>query len=76
MAVVVGGISALVWGLRNRVRIAVGVKERLDPDFSILDPLAEEAADQAPEEVETDPDSQSSADDEPSSAKSAANGAG
>ena len=41
MAVVFGGIGALVWSMRKRVRIAIG-RGPSEPDFHIIEPNAEE----------------------------------
>lgn len=80
MAVVVGGIGALVWSLRKRVRVAVGWGDQSDPCFDIIDPANEEAAepgveDTAAEEV-ADSDSASPDDEDPPRPADAADGAG
>lgn len=59
MAVVVGGIGALAWGMRKRVRIAIG---RGDPDFHIIEPIPEETAAEMSAGEEQDPDAEPSPD--------------
>ena len=38
LAAVVGGIGALAWGMRKRIRIAVRRGDVPDPEFRIIDP--------------------------------------
>ena len=80
MAVVVGGIGALVWSLRKRVRVAVGWGEESDPCFNIIDPVNEDAGEKGPEDpgsdMGTDPGDTSPADEEPPRPADAADGAG
>ena len=80
MAVVVGGIGALVWSLRKRVRVAVGWGDQSDPCFDIIDPGNEEPAGQGVEdtaaETGTDTASPSPDDEDPPRPADAADGAG
>ena len=80
LAVVVGGIGALAWGMRKRFRIAIGRGEDADPDFHIIDPVSDSPADELPAEempadAGEDGDSQTSSDDEPHPPSGASNGA-
>jgi hypothetical protein len=65
MVVVAGGISALVWGLRNRVRVAIGWGEGSDVPFNIIEPDTREPDEGAPDGMEADTGAQASADDPP-----------
>lgn len=67
LAVMVGGISALVWGVRKRVRIAIGRAEDVDPDFHIVEPDPDSPVNKVSSDIETEGDSRSaSGDDSPS----------
>lgn len=48
LAAVVGGIGALAWGMRKRIRIAVRRGEVEDPEFRIIDPPPAPADEEAP----------------------------
>ena len=79
LAVLVGGIGALAWGMRNRIRIAIGRGEQSDPDFHIIEPVADSTADQTPSveiaaEEEPDGDSGSASDDDSQTSPGAADG--
>ena len=43
LAVMVGGIGALAWGMRKRVRIAIGRGDGSDPDYRIINPAPDTA---------------------------------
>ena len=64
MAVVVGGIGALAWSMRKRVRIAIG-RGPSEPDFHIIEPIAEEPEGAMSAEAEQDPDAETSPDSDP-----------
>ena len=64
MAVVAGGIGALVWSMRKRVRIAIG-RGPSEPDFHIIEPSASESDGAMTSEAEPDPDAESSPDSDP-----------
>ncbi len=79
LAVVVGGIGALAWGMRKRFRIAIGRGEAADPDFHIIDPVSESTTDEMPAEeisddVGEDDGSQTSSDDDPLPPSGVSNG--
>lgn len=78
LAVVVGGIGALAWSIRKRVRIAIGVGDGADPDFHIVQPVSESPADETPTETapEVHGDTVSSSDEDPHPPSGASNGAG
>jgi len=69
MAVVVGGIGALVWSMRKRVRIAIG-RGPSEPDFHIIEPNPEEPEGATSAEAEQDPDAEPSPDSDPDEAGS------
>ena len=60
LAVVMGGISALAWGMRKRFRIAIGKGDDSEPDFHIIEPDQETTKGEMPAEEEQDIDSNSS----------------
>ena len=68
LAVVVGGIGALAWGVRKRVRIAIGGSGAAEPNFQINEPPPEEPAGQMSAQAEEDVDPQPSADPDPDDA--------
>ena len=53
LAAFVGGIGALAWGMRKRIRIAIGGGETPDPDFHVVEPapLADTGETGAPTEA-------------------------
>ncbi|MDE0602478.1 MAG: hypothetical protein OXI56_11855 [bacterium] len=61
MAVVVGGIGALAWSMRKRVRIAIG-RGPSEPDFHIIEPTPEEPEGAMSADAEQDPDAEPSPD--------------
>ena len=71
LAVVVGGIGALAWRMRKRVRIAIG-RGPSEPDFHIIDPVPEEPEGAMSAEAEQDADAESSLDSEPNESGSEA----
>ncbi|MYD40289.1 MAG: hypothetical protein F4W94_00925 [Acidimicrobiia bacterium] len=64
MAVVVGGIGALAWSMRKRVRIAIG-RRHSEPDFHIIEPVPEEPEGAMSAEAEQDHDAEPSPDTSP-----------
>lgn len=76
LAVVIGGVGALVWSLRNRVRIAVGRNADGALDFEMVGPDSESP----PEETATDPqagaDAEPPSDEDPPSHQGASDGTG
>ena len=79
LAVLVGGIGALAWGLRNRIRVAIGRGEQPDPDFHLIEPVPGSPADQTPgaemaADGKADGDSGSASDDDPQTSPGAADG--
>ena len=79
LAVFVGGIGALVWGMRNRIRIAVRRGEESDPDFHIVEPAPQSHADEMTvgamvADEDQDGDSDSASDDDPQASSGATDG--
>ena len=52
LAVVVGGIGALAWGVRKRFRVAIGRSGAAEPNFQINEPSPEEPAGEMSAEAE------------------------
>ncbi len=60
LAVAVGGIGALVWSMRKRVRIAVGRGDGSESGFQIIEPAPEEPVEvEGPVEADAPSDSDS-----------------
>ena len=68
LAVVVGGIGALAWGVRKRFRVAIGRSGAAEPNFQINEPPPEEPAGEMSAEAEEGVNSQLSADPDPDDA--------
>lgn len=69
LAVVVGGIGALAWQMRKRVRIAIG-RGPTEPDFHLIEPVPEESEGAMSAEAEQDPDAEPSPDSDPNESES------
>ena len=54
LAVMVGGIGALVWGMRKKVRIAIGRGDGSDPDYRIINPAPDTGVGEVGDEAEAD----------------------
>ena len=54
LAVMVGGIGALAWGMRKKVRIAIGRGDGSDPDYRIINPAPDTAVGEVGDEAEAD----------------------
>lgn len=79
LAVFVGGIGALAWGMRNRIRIAIRRGDESDPDFHIIEPVADPPTDQMPggetaADREADGDSARASDDDLQTSSDATDG--
>ncbi len=51
LAALVGGIGALAWSMRNRVRIAISRGDAPDPEYHIIEPEPADARPTTPEET-------------------------